>query len=629
MRNLALTWCCGFLVLALGAMCGEVSGLTIYRFGGASLPPPPEAGRRGVEFVQLDWRDVDIASAGEVFQVEVNGESLHPLRYNPSKSIAPQETRPGASWEAESERWEAMFDQDLETRWLSRYLCADERRSQRYCDGMYGNPGTIDIALPGPTLVDRVRITSGFVDPARVVRHFRLHLSGGDLTTGQSNSAPRRPAVVEVQGNEERFLDVEIPEHQRVRSLQVALAEHNEVWEISEIEVYARGIVDQAFYVSRIIDVGHPAVWGDLSWSMRQDPGAEVFMRTRSGEGGDPNLYWQYTGIGDQKVQVSRTEYNRLFATQRAGITFNKDKWTFWPPPYDLADTSGTPFIFMSPRPAFQFKVDFTSRGEAGSELEFLEIRASAPVATELVGEIFPVQVKVGEESRFTYVMKPGMEPDDIGFDRLEMRPSAAVITVLHAVRIGGVEAPFAVAAMDESGFEVDLPRLGPKDSDTLIELVFSARVLRYGARFTARISDRSQPLEFPQSVPAGDASDEFEWNTVSVRTSVDPEALLEVEVAPGVFTPNGDGVNDVATVAYGIFETTGPVAVEVEIRDLSGGLVCRVYSGEDLIGFHQRVWDGRDGSGAPVPPGVYVYRVFVNTAKGQVDKIGTLHLVY
>ena len=84
-----------------------------------------------------------------------------------------------------------------------------------------------------------------------------------------------------------------------------------------------------------------------------------------------------------------------------------------------------------------------------------------------------------------------------------------------------------------------------------------------------------------------------------------------------------------VPSLSYDLLELTGSVAVKIEIRDLAGHLVHTLYEGVDLIGHHERKWDGTDDAGKLVPPGVYVYRVSVDADKGEADEIGTVHVAY
>ena len=159
--------------------------------------------------------------------------------------------------------------------------------------------------------------------------------------------------------------------------------------------------------------------------------------------------------------------------------------------------------------------------------------------------------------------------------------------------------------------------------------MVFQAQVLRYGSTFAAQVWDSAQPLEVPQSVQGGDASPVYEGNRVWVATKAEHQGVLRVRVAPAVLTPNGDRRNDTVGLGYDLLELTGPASVGVAVWDLSGRRVRRVYAGRDDVGAYERVWDGRDESGQLVPPGLYLYRVSVETDHQTVQQAGLLHVVY
>jgi hypothetical protein len=260
--------------------------------------------------------------------------------------------------------------------------------------------------------------------------------------------------------------------------------------------------------------------------------------------------------------------------------------------------------------------------------VDFLELRASAPVASNLVGEVWPIEARVGQPEHFTYALRPTIRAGDAGFDQLEIQTSSIVHSV-DAVRIGDVDVLYTEEVQDPHRLEVQFPRLEVQDSGALMEVDFSAQVLRYGATFNARVSDSDRPLEVPQGVNAGDATAEYEGNRVSVATSAREQALLQVRVAPAVFTPNGDGFNDRVVVGYSILEITGAAQVKVAVLDLSGRRVRQVYAGTDGIGEYARVWDGRDDAGQRVPPGIYLYRISVDVDQEKVEKAGVLNAIY
>jgi len=618
------------LCLAVVLLVGEASGLVIYRFGGEGLDPPPEAGNTGVEFIQLDWENLDSGLHGQAVDVAINASGVRPQKRDPSFNITPSiETQGGNAIRPQTNG--QVWDGDTGTTWIAdRYLCAEFSESNYFlfCEDDFGTPGTANIFLGTPHIIDRIRIISGLNDQSKTVQAARVFI-GAELTRQAVYHHPRPalPWLVEVRDNRDQVLDIPIPSHEAVEIIQVTLAEHNESWEVHEIEIYAKGFVDQAAYISNIIDFGRPMAWGDLRWTGIQDPQARVLIQTRSGLDDDPELFWRFTGRGDEKALVERADYGKLKLAEKAGIGYDQVNWTFWSAPYDFADSSGAAVVSLSPRRYFQFKVDFLPQDNDGGQVDFLELRASEPVATNLVGEVWPIEALVGQTTQFTYALRPTIRAEDGGFDRLEIETSSLIQSV-QEVRIGDGAVAYEVEVQEPHRLAVRFSPLEARDSGALIEVEFEAQVLRYGATFSARVSDSARPLEVPQGVNVGDATAAYEGNRVAVATSVGKQSLLQV-VVPAVFTPNGDGSNDEVGISYAILEITATAQVEVVLLDLSGRSVRRVYAGSDGIGEYERRWDGRDEAGQLMPPGIYLYRVSVDVDREKVEKIGVVNVVY
>ena len=634
MKNKLLGVCWWMLALGIALNPGDSSGLIIYRLGGESLPPPPELdgeGSEDVEFVQLGWEDLDLAIGGETFQLDMDEAGIRALEHDPEFNIAPFVKANGG------EHLRAVvngmvWDGDTTTVWFAeRYLCRELRAANYFvkCDFDFGTQGTTNIDLGLFYHIDRLRIWSGFRDPAGLVRGLRVYISPEVPKGSTHHPPPYEPFIVEVRDNSQHILDVPIPEHERVRFLQVALQEHNNDWNVSEIEIYAKGFVDRSIYTSNILDLDRNAAWGELRWSGFRESGAKVFIQTRSGVDDTPTRYWQYTGRGDEVAEVTASEYDRLKLGEKAEVTYDRDNWTFWSAPYDFADSLGTPVVSLSPRQFFQFQVVFIPQDESGGGVDFLEMRASVPpVAAGLLGEISPVRVEVGKEATFSYFLKPTIQADNTGFDHLEMT-SSSIFTAVEGVKIADEDVIYEEEELKDDRFVVSFPRVDQTQSGALVEVKFKARPLRYGSSFNARVFDGDRPLEVRQGASAGNATPDVEENSVAVVTSVEEQSLLEAEVVPVVFTPNGDRVNDVATISYDLFEITGFGAVTIEIRDLAGRRVRELYNELKMIGHHSEPWDGTDDSGEVVPPGVYLYRVSVDTDEQAVDQIGTIHVAY
>ena len=648
-------------------LCVDASALTIYRFGGDDLPPPPEVERGGVEFVQRSWlQPVDEELGGGVYQLDLSDRTIRALQFDPTVNMAPTAKARGEGVRESTRQLdqEKSVDGDLTTAWRpAQYLCSNYDPNQvgsrqctkdtdyyapgppyilgagrRFISGGYGLGGWT-FGLGGLLFVDKVRIISGAEGQGAIMRNFKLLAAAGS-TPDPQGSIQLFNEIAEIRGNQREILDIPFPPDQRVDFIAILHAEHRVEWAVNEVEVYAAGFVERAFYVSEIIEFDNNMAWGELSWSGSQEPGAEVRIHTRSGNTPDQNLYWQVNGIGDKTPVEDEATYKRLKLGERGGTTYDIDNWTFWSVPYDLADSLGTPVVSLGPRKFFQFKLDLLPGDLTGAEINFLELRASAPLATSLIGEVSPAQAQVAESSPFTYYLRPLITGNESGFDGLEMT-TASIINGVSAVRIGEKDWPFEVQPLDADGIELaafpahrfELILLDTtvvaRDSGTPIEIDFEARVLRSGSAFDLSVFDSRQPQEVRQQVAAGDADNLIEGNTVSVTTTANASSLLQVDVSAAIFTPNDDQVNDVVTISYDLLEITSSAEVSVEISDLAGRVVRVIFAGEASIGHYEWEWDGADDAGKVVPPGVYLYSVRADTDMEQVSRLGVVNVAY
>jgi hypothetical protein len=78
------------------------------------------------------------------------------------------------------------------------------------------------------------------------------------------------------------------------------------------------------------------------------------------------------------------------------------------------------------------------------------------------------------------------------------------------------------------------------------------------------------------------------------------PEALKLYQNYPNPFNP-------VTTIRYRLEERSN---VTLDIYDVNGGIVTRVFEGERKAGLNSFTWDGRNESGSQVASGIYFYRL-------------------
>jgi gliding motility-associated-like protein len=105
-----------------------------------------------------------------------------------------------------------------------------------------------------------------------------------------------------------------------------------------------------------------------------------------------------------------------------------------------------------------------------------------------------------------------------------------------------------------------------------------------------------------------------YEDATGTTFTRTKTFQIRDVIVVPNVFTPNGDGVNDLFVV-----RANGINVLEMSIFSRSGSMV---YSSKSPI----IVWDGRNSSGSEMSEGIYYY-VLKSDDPAVPDQTGFIHM--
>ena len=106
---------------------------------------------------------------------------------------------------------------------------------------------------------------------------------------------------------------------------------------------------------------------------------------------------------------------------------------------------------------------------------------------------------------------------------------------------------------------------------------------------------------------------------TTTVPEQTEEKNTVEcLEQIRNVFTPNGDGDNDVF-----IIECKELLNLNVTIVEQATGKI--IHHWNNLHGF----WDGKTENGQPAKEGMYIYNIFAQPKTGKpITKTGTLHLI-
>jgi hypothetical protein len=153
-----------------------------------------------------------------------------------------------------------------------------------------------------------------------------------------------------------------------------------------------------------------------------------------------------------------------------------------------------------------------------------------------------------------------------------------------------------------------------PRGQDKDIRVDFRTPVYKLMTQFDSWVWNDGNTVALPQPTQAGNAADRLPSDQVVVTVQEAGRSLAVRQVRPNPFSPNGDGVNDVARFGFDLYLLTQNAQVQVGIHDLSGRLVRQLGPVGAVAGEQQLTWDGRDEGGAAVAPGMYVYRLTVDS---------------
>ena len=630
------------LVILAPAM---TQALVIYRIGEPFSPVERDSLEgAGIDFREIGWTATQLVDAVELDSLKAG--SLQPNFFDEHEDIAATLLNRGG-WVgvknfANINRLigQVMLDQDPTTAYVwpaisPESFSAGEIRNEQ-----------VTFDLGGRFTIREVRLRPSPDRPEQFLEQISLGIS--DLGFHAGNWVPDFAAIAEVKENVDPEISVVIDPPVSTEAVQLRINRRTlkEIG-VADFELFGGGYVTRSSYESDVVDLGDIATFGEIRWSGRRDPKARIDIRTRSGSDAHPEVFWQARAEQQDSVRflqggggLSMTEYRRQFdklsdflkpAEPQDWVSHDIENWGFWSSPYNFEN----PGVDIESRGSrfFQLRADFISTLEDGGKIDYIEFEASVPPAVRrLVGEVFPSRTRVGEEVRFTCFIQATIRSGDNGFDGVEISTPSGFVSI-DSVRLAGVDqADFTGRALaDGRGFEVILSRkLGPTDSGALLELVFTAPVLReVGTRFSGRIFDSASPHEVRQRILPGNANNEVAGDRMSVTTGLSESLLYSPRLFPNPFSPNGDGINEVVEISYKLLRVTAAVPVAVEVFDLSGRLVKQVYSGENPLGEYSCIWDGTDMANRTVRPGLYVYRIAVDVQADRETDSGLVSVAY
>ena len=456
-----------------------------------------------------------------------------------------------------------------------------------------------------------------------------------------------------------------LDEDAQAKSGNVAIAL---IGSISEFQLFAQGVPQQAIYKTEIIHLGEPVNFGRLFWRATKfrmvngtavaapDAAARVKVEVRTGLDDDPAVYHEYMDTGLERV-VARDHYENALRTRfvritaaddlserqpkpgvRASIGYDSEHWTFWSAPFV---ESGQP-INLRNGAYLQFRVAMESDSfDDFVRLDSLWVETAPLLAATVRGEVAatddpqPVsgitQVPLGETIEFVYDLQADFATVDApGFDLLRLRTGHQ--TELKSLQLGQGRRETAPAAVtpEPEGLLIHLPERITRANNPPIRIVFATEVFEFATTFQSEILDSTRDV-LPQPVVAADVGEALSTNSLRVfGTTAQKTAFIQnLTFSPPIFSPNGDGINDELRVAYSLFRLPQAVPVVLAIYSLDGRRVASIEAGLQNAGPQHLRWDGRDETGRLLPPGLYLTTLDLRSEFATKPQLRPLGIAY
>ena len=428
---------------------------------------------------------------------------------------------------------------------------------------------------------------------------------------------------------------------------------------LAEIQVFGRGYPEEARYLSTPHSFGEAVSLGRVHWGFTRyrktssgeivaDPNAPVHLelQTRAGFDDQPNTFFIFDDLGrpsevDEATYFKSPRVVERFSEGISGFRAMRgddaENWNTWSVPYqasgdEIRSSDGAQYL------QFQFKIrteDPITFGVLDSiSFETSPLLADSALAEISLGEIQPidqrsqVEVPLGVQQAFAYDLRTVAGTNRVGYDTIELDvPAAAQFDALEIDGNRAVEGYDFSLEKANGQFRIFFPETVRQDRS--IRLNFTSAIFQASVFLEGRIRNRTTDIALPQSVEAGDARTDVASNSVQIVASdVEVDVLSPMTLSSGVFTPNGDGINEEARVSFDLFSVNGG-QLRVAVLDLAGQEIATLLEQPAIAGPYSATWDGRNGSGETVPPGIYLVRVEVDVDRGVFRQIGPLGVVY
>ena len=503
-----------------------------------------------------------------------------------------------------------------------------------------------------------IDLSDGSVEPDGSLAWNRVH-SVDEVST--LLKVPTRLASVDFETQKARFL--------RLEWLQTTdNAGPSDEANVSELQLFGEGYQPQVRLVSDAIPLPGNSNLVSIEWEADTPAGTSVSLRTRTGTELDTEYCFYSKLGGNSRELVIDGSHCAAPGTERldtlvekfpkpgrgakpdridTNVVLIESKFSPWSEVY--LDASGSPFTSPSPRQVMLISATLQSDDpDLHATLESVTVNFDDPVANRLLGSLTPTRVEaLGVDQAFSLVVQ--LDTLQLGMDELLLLPPAGMklvrdpAPILYTGTLEQLQDGQDMSALDRPA-NVIIPDEGTSLSDSLylsfaaiddanaaeaIRLEFTGRLFSPGGRLNVQLRNSTSAGGNWQRV------DQERNSLVLLAQPATKELFRDLALVPQVFTPNGDDRNDEMQVSFTLLSVGVGTGVVVEVYDLSGHLVRRLEEQrENSTGAYAIPWDGRDGAGNIVAPGVYAVRVKLSGATagsglGQVEQLRTVAVAY
>ena len=373
-----------------------------------------------------------------------------------------------------------------------------------------------------------------------------------------------------------------------------------------EIQVYGEGYPLETSFRSPLIDLETGKSLNSIEWQAQTPSSTRVEIRSRTGN----QIVEQYTFRDKNGKPVTAKRYEKLIPSFRGAIDTARIAGSDWSPWSNIYAASGAAFQSPSPRRFMELDVRLVSdHPETAARFDWLAVNFTDPLAAEVVGEVFPLEVAPGEETLFSYFLRPTTTPS--GFDQVSIE--ATTTPRFAAALVAGEPVAVETETLTQ-GFRVTFPRR--IRSRQLIELRFTSPVYLQSTRFDAFLEDSDQ-AQTRQLVDPGDATPQIESSSNVVRLPLSEKLFSNLSFTPSLITPNDDGVNDQFVVTFDLINVLSQRPLRLRLYDLAGRMLFAEQRPAQA-GHQQLRWGGRDQNGQLVPPGLYLAELHIEGDAGD-----------